>query len=182
MSGQALNTQRDFSVTCNDSTVHFCSNSRCKWPFSAEVFSRLHCVNTSSRLREWLHDLATRCLFDLVGPTRSSSAENKRDYGKGALASRAEVNAVPTCSRNMSGRTLRAMRCDQSGWLHVPQVQRRITSFQVWKKGKNIFSVHRRAFGIQTMRFEVTSSHLLAAGRQLIQTFLHKTISQSQVL
>lgn len=45
---------------------------------SAEVCSRTRCVNTSSCVCEWLDDLATCHLFDLVRPTRSSSGENKQ--------------------------------------------------------------------------------------------------------
>lgn len=68
MSGQALNTHTHtrFSARCNAFTVLLCSNCKCEWPLAWSFQPRTLCQYLLMCACEWLDDLATRHLFDLV--------------------------------------------------------------------------------------------------------------------
>lgn len=76
MWGQTLNTQLLVSQF-DGFTELFCSNCKCEWLSAARAQPHALCQYLP-RGRQWLHGLATRRLFDLVEPTRSSSGESKQ--------------------------------------------------------------------------------------------------------
>lgn len=204
MLGQALNTHTqvsqldDMSWQCSSVPIVNVSGPL-RWGFS-----RTHCVNTSSCLCEWLDDLATCHLFDLVGPTRSSSGQNKQDpvpawEGEVIPHSLAHMwlslfHLFSDTGEKMSVCFDRMLRWHYGKTEQLDVIRghdvifhrcRDRKSFHFWKSEKRTLYYASESFGAPQWS-TVHSSHLLAAvGSQSIKT-LHEhteeTILQSQVL
>lgn len=130
-------------------------------------FSCTHCVNTSSCLCEWLDDFATCHLFDLVGPTRSSSAQNKQDpvsACEGEVIPHSPASlciTIPPAFRHWRENVCvlwqnaemrlwqdRASGCNQRGWLHISQVRGKGHPSMFGKvKNSQHFGMHLKALG-----------------------------------